>query len=88
MAKAQGGEDGIERIGKQGFDCVLVDLVMPRMDGIEVCRRITEINRSQIGRQPAAVIMLTSSESEADMARGLEAGADDFVGKSQSTPLC
>jgi signal transduction histidine kinase/ActR/RegA family two-component response regulator len=52
------------------------------MDGIEVCRRISELNHGHLERQPAAVIMLTSSESEGDMTRGLEAGADDFVGKS------
>jgi DNA-binding response OmpR family regulator len=82
VAKSARGEEGIERIMQETFDCVMVDLVMPRMDGIEVCRRITEINRGKAERQPAAVIMLTSSESEEDMTRGLEAGADDFVGKS------
>src|SRR6266436_5500393 len=58
----------------------MVDLVMPEMDGIEVCRRIHEIGRSM--DHPMIVMMLTSSESKEDMTRGLEAGADDFVGKS------
>ena len=79
---AKGGEEALERIMHEPFDCILVDLVMPRMDGIEVCRRITALEHGNVARQPAAVIMLTSSESEEDMARGLEAGADDFVGKS------
>ena len=79
---ARGGEEALDRIAQEAFDCILVDLVMPKMDGIEVCRRVTEFNRSQVARQPAALIMLTSSESEDDMTRGLEAGADDFVGKS------
>jgi DNA-binding response OmpR family regulator len=82
VARSATGEEGIERIMQETFDCVMVDLVMPRMNGIEVCRRIAEINRGKVDRLPAAVVMLTSSESEEDMARGLEAGADDFVGKS------
>jgi DNA-binding response OmpR family regulator/anti-sigma regulatory factor (Ser/Thr protein kinase) len=77
--RAKGGEEALERIMREPFDCILVDLVMPKMDGIEVCRRITELNQGHIERQPAAVIMLTSSESEGDMTRGLEAGADDFA---------
>jgi DNA-binding response OmpR family regulator/anti-sigma regulatory factor (Ser/Thr protein kinase) len=80
--RAKNGEEAIERVTLEAFDCILVDLVMPGMDGIEVCRRITELKRAQVAREPAAVIMLTSSESEEDMTRGLEAGADDFVGKS------
>jgi light-regulated signal transduction histidine kinase (bacteriophytochrome) len=58
----------------------MVDLVMPEMDGIEVCRQITEIGRA-VGYS-IAVIMLTGQETKEDMTRGLEAGADDFVGKS------
>jgi two-component system NtrC family sensor kinase len=50
------------------------------MDGIEVCRRITDMRRSM--DNPIVVLMLTSHESKEDMTRGLEAGADDFVGKS------
>jgi DNA-binding response OmpR family regulator/anti-sigma regulatory factor (Ser/Thr protein kinase) len=80
--RAKGGEEALDRIRREPFDCILVDLVMPKMDGIEVCRRIIEMEHGQVARQPAAVIMLTSSESEEDMTRGLEAGADDFVGKS------
>jgi DNA-binding response OmpR family regulator/anti-sigma regulatory factor (Ser/Thr protein kinase) len=80
--RAKGGEEALNRIAHEAFDCILVDLVMPKMDGIEVCRRITDLEHGQVARQPAAVIMLTSSESESDMTRGLEAGADDFVGKS------
>jgi DNA-binding response OmpR family regulator/anti-sigma regulatory factor (Ser/Thr protein kinase) len=80
--RARGGEEALDRIMREPFDCILVDLVMPKMDGIEVCRRITELKRGDAERQTAAVIMLTSSESESDMTRGLEAGADDFVGKS------
>ncbi|HYA16312.1 MAG TPA: response regulator [Bryobacteraceae bacterium] len=87
VVTAARGDDALERIASEDFDCIMVDLLMPGMDGIEVCRRITEINHRQLDRQPAAVIMLTSSESEEDMTRGLEAGADDFVGKSNDVAV-
>ena len=80
MTKAASAKEGLERIARDHFDCVMVDLIMPEMDGIEVCRRINEMGRSM--DHPMVVIMLTSSETKEDMTRGLEAGADDFVGKS------
>ena len=82
VVKAKGGDEALDRIAGEAFDCILVDLVMPKMDGIELCRRVTNLKHEQIAFQSAAVIMLTSSESKEDMTRGLEAGADDFVGKS------
>jgi two-component system NtrC family sensor kinase len=80
VTKAASAKEGLARIAQRAFDCVMVDLVMPEMDGIEVCRRINEMGRSM--DHPMVVIMLTSSETKEDMTRGLEAGADDFVGKS------
>jgi two-component system NtrC family sensor kinase len=77
---AASGPEGLERLTDQSFDCVLVDLVMAGMDGIEVCRRITGMRHRQ--ERSLAVIMLTSSDTKEDMTRGLEAGADDFVCKS------
>jgi signal transduction histidine kinase len=59
---------------------VLLDLMMPEMDGIEACRRIVEARREQ--ETPSVILMLTARENKEDMTRGLEAGADDFVGKS------
>src|SRR5216684_187867 len=80
VTQAASAKEGLERIARDPFDCVMVDLVMPEMDGIEVCRRIHEMGR--VMDHPMIVIMLTSSETKEDMTRGLEAGADDFVGKS------
>jgi two-component system, NtrC family, sensor kinase len=80
VTKAAGGKDGLDRVARGAFDCVIVDLVMPDLDGIEVCRRIQRTVQGQ--DRSTAVIMLTSCESKDDMTRGLEAGADDFVGKS------
>lgn len=80
VQKATSGPRGLELLDSQDFDCVLVDLVMPGMDGIEVCRRISAMRSHR--QHAMAVIMLTASENKEDMTRGLEAGADDFVGKS------
>jgi light-regulated signal transduction histidine kinase (bacteriophytochrome) len=80
VTSASNGREGLAHINRQVFDCVLVDLVMPDIDGIEVCRRISAVGRGI--DQAIAVIMLTSCETKEDMTRGLGAGADDFVGKS------
>jgi two-component system NtrC family sensor kinase len=80
VTKATSGEEGLERINDGLFDCVMVDLVMPDVGGIEVCRRINETGRAR--GYSIAVIMLTGCETKEDMTQGLEAGADDFVGKS------
>lgn len=87
VTEARDGKDGLDRIRQEVFDCVMVDLVMPGMDGIEVCRRISEMERDPTLHHSMAVIMLTSRESKEDMTRGLEAGADDFVGKSSDTAV-
>src|SRR6266849_9429658 len=80
VTQAVSAKEGLERIARDPFDCVMVDLVMPELDGIEVCRRIHEMGRAM--DQPMIVIMLTSSETKEDMTLRLEAGADDFEGKS------
>ena len=80
VMEAAGGAEALKRLDNETFDCVLVDLIMPGMDGIEVCRHISEMRRAT--QIPTMVLMLTSRENKEDMTRGLEAGADDFVGKS------
>ncbi len=77
---ANNGADALERIRTQAYDCVLLDLVMPGMDGIEVCHAISQMGADL--RSNPLVLMLTGHESAGEMARGLESGADDFVGKS------
>jgi DNA-binding response OmpR family regulator len=80
VVTATGAEEGLKRIANEFFDCVMVDLIMPGIDGIETCLRINQMARSM--DRSILVVMLTSSETKDDMTRGLEAGADDFVGKS------
>ena len=74
------GAEALQHIDSNPIDCVLLDLIMPGMDGIEVCRRLVACRHSM--DEPIVVLMLTASEDKESMTRGLEAGADDFVGKS------
>jgi len=80
VESAAGGSEGLARLAQQHFDCVLVDLVMPGMDGVEVCRRITAMHTNP-GNGPN-IVVLTDAEDKGDMNRAFEAGADDFVSKS------
>ena len=71
---AQDGPRGLAALAAAAFDLVLLDLMMPGMDGLEVCRRIRE--RSRI-----PVVMLTARGDETDRVVGLEIGADDYLPK-------
>jgi len=68
------GEDGLAQLRRQVPDVVLLDLNLPGMDGVEVCRAIRSFS-------DVPVIMLTARDSEIDKVVGLEIGADDYVTK-------
>lgn len=69
------GRGAIKAAGAAGFDLVLLDLGLPDLDGVEVCRQIREI-------QPGCVlVILTARRDEMDVVVGLEAGADDYLTK-------
>jgi len=74
LVHAVSGEQGLERLRDRDARVVLLDIGLPGMDGIEVCRRI----RSD---SDVPVIMLTARDSEVDKVVGLEIGADDYVTK-------
>ena len=74
LVHAGGGQAGLAAIAQGGFDAVLLDVMMPGMDGLEVLRRLRE-------RLTVPVIMLTARGDEADRVVGLELGADDYVAK-------
>ncbi|HMC95048.1 MAG TPA: response regulator transcription factor [Polyangia bacterium] len=74
LSHAADGRTGLGELEQSVFDAVLLDVMMPGMDGVEVCRRIRE--RSRI-----PIIMLTARGDEADRVVGLEIGADDYVAK-------
>jgi two-component system response regulator MtrA len=71
---ASTGEQALERLEQEEVDIVLLDLMLPGIDGIEVCRRMRQSRRIPI-------IMVTARASSADVVRGLECGADDYVTK-------
>jgi two-component system, OmpR family, KDP operon response regulator KdpE len=76
---AKNGMEGLEKLRQFRPDLVLLDINMPDMGGVEVCKFIR-------GDSNVAIIMLTVRKSEADKVAALDAGADDFVTKPFSTP--
>jgi two-component system, cell cycle response regulator len=77
---AQNGIEALELVHRVKPDIVLLDVMMPGMDGIEVCKRI----KSNSQTQHIPVIMITAMDQPDDRVRGLEAGADDFLTKPLS----
>jgi len=77
VSTAMNGVDALETIQRSQPDIVLLDVMMPGMDGIEVCRRI----KSNPVTQHIPVIMVTALDQPEDRVRGLAAGADDFLTK-------
>ncbi|MFH1156615.1 MAG: response regulator [Pseudomonadota bacterium] len=82
---AESGEMALAMIEKKEYDCILLDLVMPDMDGIAVCKMI--VKKKLRDNRPIFVMMLTAHEDKTEMMRALEAGADDFVGKSNDISI-
>jgi two-component system, OmpR family, response regulator RegX3 len=74
VAMASTGPDGIEEFDRAGADLVLLDLMLPGLSGLEVCRQLRQ-------RSEVPVIMLTAKDAEVDKVVGLEIGADDYVTK-------
>jgi two-component system, OmpR family, response regulator RegX3 len=68
------GEEGLEAALGAPYDVVVLDLMLPRMSGTEVCRRVR-------AESPVPIIMLTARGAELDRVLGLEVGADDYVTK-------
>lgn len=72
--EARDGEEAIERFAEEPYDIILLDVNMPRMDGLQVCRAIR-------GKSDVPIIMLTVRDAERDKVLALDAGADDYVVK-------
>jgi DNA-binding response OmpR family regulator len=68
------GRAGLARVQEQEYDLVLLDIMLPGLNGIEVCRRIRQFSSLPI-------IMLTAKDDVADMVTGLDVGADDYITK-------
>jgi DNA-binding response OmpR family regulator len=71
------GDAGLRKLAREKFDLILLDLMLPEMDGLEICRRL----RSQLPTAEIPVIMITAKAEEADRIVGLEIGADDYITK-------
>jgi len=77
VSTALGGPQALEKIEKDRFDLLILDIIMPQMDGYQLCQRIRAMERySEI-----PIIMLTAKSGEEDKERGLEAGANLFLPK-------
>ncbi len=78
VVQARDGEEALERFREETVDLVLLDLALPKLDGLEVCRRL----RAQTGPgKLVPIIMLTAKAEELDKVLGLELGADDYITK-------
>ena len=71
------GEEALNTIKKQTFELILVDLILPGMDGFEICRRFKQDSRTQ----HIPLIIVTAKAGEPDIVTGLELGADDYIVK-------
>lgn len=69
------GLEGYKKAKNEVWDCLIVDWMLPTMDGVTICRKIREENKS------LPIIMLTAKDTESDQVLGLEMGADDYVTK-------
>lgn len=75
VASASDGREGLEKAVSGKFDLILLDVMLPTMNGYEICNEIRKVDRAQ------PIIMLTARTSDEDIIRGLELGADDYVSK-------
>ncbi|HKZ44611.1 MAG TPA: response regulator transcription factor [Anaerolineales bacterium] len=74
ISTALNGEEALEKFSNEHFDLVLLDIMMPKMDGFTACQRIRQFSQ-------VPIIMLTAKGSENDKVHGLDSGADDFLVK-------
>jgi DNA-binding response OmpR family regulator len=74
VVQATDGREALARFGEGPFDLVVLDVMLPRLDGLEVCRRLR-------ARSSVPIIMLTAKAEEIDKVLGLELGADDYITK-------
>ena len=74
VVQARDGEEALRRFEETAFDLVVLDVMLPRLDGLEVCKRLR-------GQSNVPIIMLTARGEELDKVLGLELGADDYITK-------
>jgi DNA-binding response OmpR family regulator len=74
VVQAADGEEALSRFGEQPVDLVVLDIMLPKLDGLEVCKQLRL-------RSSVPIIMLTARDDELDKVVGLELGADDYITK-------
>ncbi len=74
VSSAAGGAEGLRLASESEFDLVLLDVMMPDVDGWQVCERLRQVS-------DVPIIMLTAKVQQADIIRGLQLGADDYIRK-------
>jgi DNA-binding response OmpR family regulator len=74
VVQARDGEEALSRFSDRSIDLVVLDLMLPKVDGLEVCRQLR-------ARSMVPIIMLTARDDELDKVVGLELGADDYITK-------
>jgi DNA-binding response OmpR family regulator len=74
VIQARDGEEALARFDSEEVDLVVLDVMLPKLDGLEVCKRLRE-------RSSVPIVMLTARDDELDKVLGLELGADDYITK-------
>jgi DNA-binding response OmpR family regulator len=74
---AHDGEEGLRRALTERFDCIVLDLNLPKMDGLAVCRALRDGDEPS----PVPILMLTARSAKRDVVTGLDIGADDYLTK-------
>ncbi len=74
VVQARDGEEALEKFAEEDVDLVVLDVMLPKLDGLEVCKRLR-------GESTVPIIMLTARGDELDKVLGLELGADDYITK-------
>jgi two-component system, OmpR family, response regulator len=74
VVQARDGEEALQRFGMHQIDLVVLDVMLPKLDGLEVCKRLR-------AESNVPIIMLTARDDELDKVLGLELGADDYITK-------
>ena len=74
VVSARDGEEALSRFAEEPVDLVVLDVMLPKLDGLEVCKRLR-------AESSVPIIMLTARDDEFDTVLGLELGADDYITK-------
>ena len=81
---AYDGEEALEKLRANEYDMVLLDIMLPDEDGLEILKKLRQVPETR--RVP--VIMVTAKTTEIDKVKGLDMGADDYITKPKGIKLC